>query len=214
MSRKTQRSDSSEVRECMRWPVPGFGKYPSWARPEAAFFFCPFPVQFFQALGRVPEYRPKPIPKAFTQSWRERWLSFAFCHEDRAGHEQAADRCVAFFTSDGLTALQKLTERGGDPDFIMSLFTRYLWNPDVPDQEYKDGNLKMRRDHRAAVKATRDLLANHTWVKSPEIGFVDRVLGELETIVASYHDELDCREGRSLQKDKQNRVIYAIHCHL
>jgi hypothetical protein len=198
----------------MRRPIPGFGKHPPWARPEAAYFSCPFPIEFLHALCRVPEYQPKPIPKPFTKAWRERWLSFAFCYKDRAGHEQARENCAAFFTSQGLTTLQELTQRGCDPNFVMSLFTRYLWNPDVREQEYKDGNLQMHRDGLAAIKTTRDLLACHTWVKSPKIDVAQRVLGELETTVQSYHDELDCGEGRGLQNDKQNRVIFAIHCHL
>jgi hypothetical protein len=106
--------------------IPGFGKFPPWAGPAAG-LLMPFPGQFLQALFRIPEFPEKPIPKPFTNSWHKRWLSISATVSDRS-----KNKCAEFFGGNGLSTLSVLADRGCDPNLVMSLFTRYLWDELVP----------------------------------------------------------------------------------
>jgi hypothetical protein len=189
-----------------RMTIPGFGKYPSWAKPAAA-WPMPFPSQFFQALFPISQVKPKPLPHAFTQAWQKRWLSI--CDSD-----SATQKCRDFFAGEGVMSLQELATRGCNPNLVMSLLTQYFWNIHVPDQEHRDPNAIAHREDLQAVKRTRILFRNHTWQETSETKLVSHALDQLESIIQSYSDNLDFRVGRHLQNDKQNRFIFAIHHHL
>jgi hypothetical protein len=167
----------------------------------------PFPFQFLRALFANAEISIGPIPNPFTKEWYQKWISIGMMV-----NPASKKACETFF--DHPDALKILADKGCNPNFVMSLFTRYLWNPEVPEQEHKDPDAQAHPDDLAGVQTTRRLLTRHTWAKSPETELVNRALRQLEAIIQSYVDDLDFRTGRHLQNDKQNRVIFAIHRHL
>jgi hypothetical protein len=209
MASKSEHRNSGSAQNIeSKYIIPGFGKYPPWAKPGAD-LPMPFPAEFMQALFFIPEIPITPFPKVFAISWQKRWISVS-----ESISEHSKEKCSEFFEGDGLSTLRVLANRGCDPNFVMSLLSRYLWNERVPEQEHKDPNARSHLEDLKAVQSTRLLFRNHTWEKTPETKLVDRALLGLETIIQSYVDDLDFRSGRHLQNDKQNRVIYAIHHHL
>lgn len=164
----------------------------------------PFPGQFLVALSHNP--LPEPTPESFSKSWRDAWLSIS----DDWG---SRDACSEFF-DDGLGTLKDLTAQGCNPNFVMSLFSTYLWDSSNLDQERKDPNVQSHLQTLTAIRNTRDFVRRHTWEKTPESEFFAKALQVAEKIAQSYVDDLDFGTGRGLQNDKQNRVIYAIHHHL
>ena len=130
------------------------------------------------------------------------------------GSKQSPTKCKGFFASVGYQALQNLADRGCDPNLVMSLFVRYLWDERAPSFESKDPDILMHRESLKAVQITRGLWQNHTWQKTTETEFVNNALRQLEDIIQSYIDERDFHSGRHSQNDKQNRVICALYHHL
>ena len=187
--------------------IPGFAKFPPWAKPTA-WLPMPFPGQFLNALFRIPEILETPIPADFGEPWRERWLSISV---DVSA--QSKTKCSKFF-HDGLESLKELASKGCNPNLIMSLLARYLWDEFVPPQECRDPNVLSHLADLKAIRSTRILFRNHTWKTTAETELVKRALEGLEGIVQSYVDELDFHTGRHLQNDKVNRVIFTIHHHL
>lgn len=149
---------SKKTRET-EYIIPGFSKFPPWASPAAA-LPMPFPGQFLQALFRIPEFPEKPIPKPFMESWHGRWLSIACMVSDHS-----KNKCAEFFDGSGLSALRDLASRGCDPNLVMSLFTRYLWDEIVSPREQSDPDLKSHLGTLKAVQTARRLFRDHTWEK-------------------------------------------------
>jgi hypothetical protein len=199
---------SKETREA-EYIIPGFGEFPPWAGPAAG-SPMPFPGQFLQALFRPPEFPAKSIPEPFTESWHKRWLAIS----STTVSDHSRNKCAEFFGGTGLSALKDLANRGCNPNLVMSLFTRYLWDELVPSQERTDPDVNWHLDALKAVQTTRKLFRNQVWKKTPETELVEKALEGLEAIEQSYVNERDFSTGSGTQNDKKNRVIYAIHAHL
>jgi hypothetical protein len=190
-----------------KFVIPGFGQFPRSAKP-AAYLPMPFPGQFFLALTGNPKL-PEHAPKPFTKSWCKLWLSIS----DGWG-PYSKKMCSAFFKRSGLSTLKELTDRGCDPNFVMSLFSTYLWDERNAEQEQNDSNVRSHQQTLEAIRVTRDFVRRHTWEKTPETEILAEALDGAEEIARSYVNNFDFQTGRGLQNDKQNRVIYAIHHHL
>jgi hypothetical protein len=189
--------------------IPGFDKFPPWSKPTAG-LPIPIPFQFIQASCRLSEFPEKLIPKPFTKSWRNRWLSVS-----GEVSEHSKEKFSEFYSGSGLCALKDLADRGCNPDFIMSIFTRYLWDETIPQREATDPNcMPWHLENLRAVQTVQDLFKRHTWERTTETRIVDKALQGLEEIVQSYVDQYDFRIGRKLQNDKNNRVIFALYHHL
>ena len=161
----------------------------------------PFPAQFLQSLFRLSWFSVKTLPEPFTESWIESWLTIS---EEVC--EGSKKNCCTFFAGDGLHALQDLAAVGCDPDLVMSLFSRYLWDKTIPEQEQFDSNVKAHQANLTAVQATRHLFRLHTWEESAETKLVAKALDGLETIVQGYLDELDFTTGGVLRPDSRRTM--------
>ena len=199
-------------------PIPGFGKFPQTAKPQAL-KPRPLPYQFLSAMEgptwELPTNNDRDtLKKPFTPKWKGVWDKICLAWDNG----ECRKKYQHFISNGGMDSLRSLAEKGADPNFILSLFAQYMWLEDdiVPLFDHKDPNVTAHFQDLAAIRNTKQLFRNHTWEPSPESRLVQKALSYLEEIILSYINERDFRIGetRGSARDKINRVIFTLHEHL
>jgi len=215
----------------------------------------PIPGEFSVALmlgyGCTDEKQLECLQKPFTTAWEPTWIKVSksknkgiFIDLSSRGEISelfpgASEQYRHFKENVGFYSLETLADRGADPNFILSVFVKYLWNEEISSQEHKDYSIKDWQNRLAAIKLTKEhylqfykkslpMLLNAKNPDHPAInlymdtfggearGDVERFLCEAEEKITHWLDRRDFRDPnqRRPPDDKVNRTIFTIYLHL
>ena len=112
----------------------------------------------------------RPFSKAWIKSWDEiaetkGWVLAGTNLAEMPGYKRktpemfpgASGRFRRFKVDDGLEFLKILTAKGANPNLILSLLIKYLWNDDVSRTEHSSLRIKELRKQLEAVQKTKGL---------------------------------------------------------
>jgi len=132
----------------------------------------PIPGEFSVALmlgyGCTDEKQLECLQKPFTTAWEPTWIKVSksknkgiFIDLSSRGEISelfpgASEQYRHFKENVGFYSLETLADRGADPNFILSVFVKYLWNEEISSQEHKDYSIKDWQNRLAAIKLTKE----------------------------------------------------------
>jgi hypothetical protein len=116
-----------------------------------------------------------------------------------------------FKKSDGLFFLEELYKRRANPNFLLTLFIQYLWNPTVPKTENEAPDFKVWQTELDAIRLTRRC-AERFSTNNPHIQYL---LSLEELIHSAFIEPKDIRQHKKHPpSDKENRVIFTVYEHV
>ena len=191
--------------------------------------WSPFPGQFSFALcdykGQI-----QSLPSPFTPAWKQAWAVIAVSKWKEALYPGALERLKSFENRNGFDSVKRLADRGADPNFILSLLVKYLWNERVSAREHQQPSIKV---FRRIVQGVRDVhfYYDEFYKKPSQPDYGDRkelplsgepkeeieqFLTEVEEKIKRYLESRDFRDSQKGYKpdDKVNRTIFTLHEYL
>jgi len=123
-----------------------------------------------------------------------------------------------FKNRNGFAHLKALSDRGVGvvPNFILSLFIFYLWEDRFPLEEHKDWQSRYLIELKSTLRRTRQFYKSmRDGFPKEDIQGFERVLSILEKEIEERIEEKDFSTARrGSPRDKENRVIFALHEHI
>ncbi len=191
--------------------------------------WSPLPGQFSFALcdykGQI-----QSLPSPFTPAWKQAWAVIAVSKRKVALYPGALERLNSFENHNGFDFLKKLADRGADPNFILSLLVKYLWNEEVSAREHQQPSIKV---FRRIFQAVRDVhfYYDEFYKKPSQPGYgyrkelplsgepkeeIEQFMTEVEEKIKRYLESRDFRDSQKGYKpaDKVNRTIFTLHEYL
>lgn len=174
----------------------------------------PLPSDFIRAYSRPLLRRGDrgSLVKPFTKEWATVWVKIAKQHRTN-------DRLETFSQEHGIDCLRELATKGANPNFILSLFVRYLWVEQIPLHDTHDSNLKWWSDRLKDLQGARKTYDAFTRAGgeyhmplSPSFEKMLEALGEKTRNILSSRD-LPVKIQHQ-PRDKINRVVFTIVEHL
>jgi len=176
----------------------------------------PLPSDFIRAYSRLLLRRGdrETLGKPFTKKWKKVWVKIA-----KPKQYCTKDRFEIFDQNQGFNSLRELASRGANPNFILSLFVRYLWVEEIPVQDTHDLNLKWWTERLEDLQGTRETYNAFTRAGGvyhmPASPSFQRTLGEIEGAICRILRSRDLPRNIHRQpRDKINRVVFTIVEHL
>ena len=200
----------------------------------------PIPGDFISGLqwfnGLESEMQSSFLRRVFTPSWEKAWFKIAGSKRNgEALFPKALALLQDFKDKDGFYSLGQLTEKGANPNFILSVLVKYLWLDDkiIKVREHEDPWVKVWGSFLDAIKTTKDYYLifykkkdsdgpHIKWLKG-ELGGdpkeeVELFLSEAEKNLAHLLARRDLRDPERRKHhppaDKVNRAVFAIYVHL
>ncbi len=184
----------------------------------------PFPGDFIDNVFVISESERTLFSiRPFTQKWIKSW-------NKAARRNGTLSELQSFENANGFNFLQSLCNKGADPNLILSLLVKYLWNKKVGIPEHKDPFNLGWNEFLKAIKATKkyyELCYRNPRMQEYPKWFKDQMGGEpneeVEQFLSTAEDKitrfLGCKDFqpqglRHPPNEKVNRVVYTICEHL
>lgn len=192
--------------------------------PNGRSTLSPFPASFLSIFViSAHEIQSFNSLRPFSTKWKDFWSKTSKTFQCMTEFE-------SFEASGGLNALKVLSDRGADANLILLLLVKYFWQESIEAYERKESLNQMNGNVLNSIQILRSFYEEFykrpstpgeewkkelPWSGTPSAE-VEHFLADIENKVKSYRKSKDFpKEGtRSPPKDKANRTVFAIHCHL